>query len=850
METGSVGSGSNAPHTPPAEPSWISWDNAKKIAKATAAALYSTADENSGGALSAGVYVIKASGGAVDKRFGKKIGNLGAKAVLKWSGASKDNDDQLLKLKIELSQSYATSLVDRLITIILPQVKSILLAKAEDKEALKTVSGLCEALAKDPLLLERVLDKQLSLVLVSILEGAPPLTEKQQKMDSDYHKLEEKIKETQEQCGQLQQELSELVDDQQVAKEKIATKLENLQTELGNDEKQLAVLKSALEHIALGRILGSVSKLIPIPQPNEDLKVWSKTATEVLIKKIFPQGATDTDLLAGIRNNLSKSLPGAGKIGTANLGLDAHRALLESILLNLGSVFQNKQQNHLQVADEFIDKQMKSVMAYALNDLTGNPEITPELEFANAVVMQGVAPVAKTLLTSAINLEKEKKASLDQEVGALVLNAVAEHMKVYNKVKASGAVTTEALVDAAQKAGVLHAASATEEIEKVYQPYISDVLRMLCPNGADDLAFISPELRQTTYDSMEHLLPQQLPALVDTCINKFLSPRFAKELVLKIMDNEVKRRHNKTDKAGQVAVEKKLVGDHTSGKMNESVGKLSEQVLALLDLSTLPNLIKHYIQDKDGKIKPKYQELVTNMLLEQFSGNFLEATLQAQVDASKLPQFKLPSSDQQIQAARSRIDPDRSQKLTDAQWNKAVQIVRSTALVDMTELELDTALIKALNSELSEEGLDAELAHASRLMVKTIMSDTIKGFWNAYQDKLDSYCATLTLTKYAKIALDYGCRFVFFTCIGTILTFLFKDLILRATYRMINLDVNRAALIEFFQLPENPLNATKKINDQEQANVTLFHKSMLLRIMHDLKASVERLAKQETSTEE
>ncbi len=776
------------------------------------------------------------------------VGTKIARTVVSGPAPANDNEDaELQAIKSELLLHNLDYCYDQLVPVALSSIETILSAQKDsgNTASANTTNAVLNDIKNKP----HIVKKQIALVLAALLNSAPVYTTKQMNMREELAQLKSKIVTDKNRYTELGVRLKELnSDNSKGSPAETQAEFDRLQESLKNDQQSALLLKLRLERIAIGRVIASVSKLASLPNPGEDLTSWAKRTSEVLLKGIFPDGATDKDINAGIRSNIIKSFPHLARVPMLDhvLGLSSNQLLLQSVLEHMGAAYYKEQQAGIQVTDEFVDVQLRMGMGLTMYELTRSAGVPEEFQFAHALAARAAPPAAKTLLGEAVKLERDKKAAFDQQIGAVVLDAVADHLKIYNEVKNKGeANNPAALAQAVQKSDIMIAANADQEVDKFYKPHAQAIIQMLLPNGSGDLTFLPEELRALAFDGMKTVLPKQLPVVVDLCLVKFLSPRFAKELILKIMDNEVQRRRKKRPRKAT----KEPVVDHTSGKMNDAVGKLSEQVLGLLDLSTLPSLVKHYIQDKDGKIKPKYQKLVTEMLLEQFGGELLETTLQGQVDASKLPQFKLPFSEDQFNAARTRIDGDRSKPSTDKEWEKAIQIVQDGPFTTMTELELDSALTKALNSELSEEGLSEELAFASRSLIKAVAGDTISGAWESFQAVLDDYCATFTITEYAKIALDQVCRFVFITCIGTVLSFLFKNLLLRAMYSMMNLDVNHAILLEFLHLPavDTGPDGLRQLSKEEQSNLILFHKNLLFRITNDLKATVERLSKQITS---
>jgi hypothetical protein len=280
-----------------------------------------------------------------------------------------------------------------------------------------------------------------------------------------------------------------------------------------------------------------------------------------------------------------------------------------------------------------------------------------------------------------------------------------------------------------------------------YGPQTQVIMKMLFPNGKDDLTFVPEELRGAVWKAFKkNLLPIVLPMITEIV----LDPATINKIVLSSLESA------RDSLSGEITLDSTPEpADLPLDDLDQASGEL---ILEALKMATLPGWIKNLIIDsKTGEVSPAMKKSLGATLRKQFNDTFLKDKLQMALE-------------------------------------KAVQRDEE----DKPILSFDTRpkSVKEAEAIKKAEKMQADLKKVSRDVVDVSISYFIRSKWKAAQARFDELVTAAFGKVGAKIkfALDAVFSFIFFKIVGTILSVLFwpaKQIIKQIIYSMISLDQNR-----------------------------------------------------------
>jgi hypothetical protein len=296
--------------------------------------------------------------------------------------------------------------------------------------------------------------------------------------------------------------------------------------------------------------------------------------------------------------------------------------------------------------------------------------------------------------------------------------------------------------------------------EKFFKPASENMLRLLFPNGKQDLTFIPDEMRSIAWKSLKTLV---LPAVLGAVTETLLDEEMVKGVMVSILQST-----EKTLKKEFVYKEAPPAEDPSLDSLDQASGELAIQLIDLLDM---PVFVKNQIKDpKTGQINPSVAKSLGAALRAQFNGDFLKETIKTGLESAVERQRGKPTvhftpySDEQKEAKRARK-------------------------------------IAEYDDEMKR--LVPGIADAS-------VSFAIESFWKTAQAKFDALIerAFGSIGVKLKKALDDIFNFVFFKIIGSIFSFLFvqsgfKEWLRNTFHSVLRLDENRERITDMLtKIPE------------------------------------------------
>lgn len=285
------------------------------------------------------------------------------------------------------------------------------------------------------------------------------------------------------------------------------------------------------------------------------------------------------------------------------------------------------------------------------------------------------------------------------------------------------------------------------ERQKVaYAPAIKTVLRMMFPNGKNDLTFIKEEaLRKQAWKSLKRdLFPQLLPMLTEL----ILDPAMINTMVLNSLETM------RDSLKEEIVLPKKPPADLGEVELDEVAGEL---ILAALGATQLPGWLKNLVLlDAEGKVTPEMKKSLGATLRKQFNDTFIQDNLKMAVE--KAVQKNILNFD-----ARSREE-------------KEAETIEKAS-------QMQTDLKKV-----SREVVDVSISYVIRLK------------WVTAQARFDELVekAFGKIGKSLKQAFDAIFKFIFLEIVGSILSVVLwplKQLVKQIIYSVISLDHNRDAIL-------------------------------------------------------
>jgi hypothetical protein len=295
--------------------------------------------------------------------------------------------------------------------------------------------------------------------------------------------------------------------------------------------------------------------------------------------------------------------------------------------------------------------------------------------------------------------------------------------------------------------------------KEAYGPAIKEMMKLLFPNGKDDLTFVPAELRGIVWQTFKkNLFPVVLPMLTEV----LLDPAMVNTIVLNSLATL------KDSLSAEIVLDPNPEpADRPLDDLDRASGEL---IFEVLKAATLPAWMKNLMLDSEQKgTSDTMKRTLGATLRKQFNNTFIQ-------DYLKLA----------LEKAIARINPETGE------FDAAGQ----------PRLSFDTRpeAIQKQEAAANAKQMQVDLKRVSRELVDVSISYFIDSKWTAAQAHFDK----LVEKAFGKIgfnfkkALDAVFRFIFFRVIGTILSVLFwpaKQLVKQAIYRLISLDNNRDALL-------------------------------------------------------
>lgn len=277
------------------------------------------------------------------------------------------------------------------------------------------------------------------------------------------------------------------------------------------------------------------------------------------------------------------------------------------------------------------------------------------------------------------------------------------------------------------------------------------VLKMLFPNGKNDLTFIPKELRSQVWQ----LFKDQLPTLLPMMFEKLLDPNTINKVVLNLLE---KTRDSLNKEIVLSPAQPPIVSIKTAKEveLDKAVGGL---IGSLINVVKLPPAIKNQICDRrTGEVLPGMQEVIGKKVRETLQATLIQDNLETLL-----------------------------QKLVERDANNNFL------------LKFDAIAAPGK----SPQEIQAGLKKVSREIVDASISYAIKSTWANAQRKFDDLIKKIfgNVGTKLKQALDAVFGFIFFKIIGAVLSLLLspaKAWLKTKIYQWISLDANRDRLMQFF----------------------------------------------------
>lgn len=329
----------------------------------------------------------------------------------------------------------------------------------------------------------------------------------------------------------------------------------------------------------------------------------------------------------------------------------------------------------------------------------------------------------------------------------------------------------------------------TQRVTEFYAPATKAILKMLFPNGKEDLTFVPEEIRGPVWKLFKkNLFPVILPSLTELV----LDPVMINTIVLNSLENM------NESLRGEITLNEPEPADLPLDELDQVAGELIAQSLRA---TTLPSHIKKLLIDpKTGEITDAMKKTLGSTLRSQFHDNFIKEKLEI--------------------ALKNAITRDENGN---------------------PKLSFDTRPneIKDKETPIKAAQMEKDLKRVYRETIDVSISYAIRSKWVAFQAHFDKLVEKAFGKVGAKIkqGLDLVCRFVFFTIIGSILSFLsypIKVIVKEIVYEyMLSLDENRQNILKLFT--EIPV-------DQPEAEMkkhAVYHEDLVFKIGEALVKTVE-----------
>lgn len=332
-------------------------------------------------------------------------------------------------------------------------------------------------------------------------------------------------------------------------------------------------------------------------------------------------------------------------------------------------------------------------------------------------------------------------------------------------------------------------APTIQRTTEAYAPATKAIMKMLFPNGKEDLTFVPEDIRGPVWKLFKkNLFPVVLPMLTEL----ILDPEMINTIVLSSLQNV------NESLSGEITLGEPEPADLPLDELDQVAGELIAQSLRA---TTLPSHIKKLLIDpKTGEITDAMKKTVGSTLRSQFHDTFIKEKLA----------IGLKNAITRDENGRPKLSVDTRPK----------------------EIKDKEAPIKAAQ-------MQKDLKRVYRETIDVSISYAIRSKWVAFQANFDKLVekAFGKIGSNIKQGLDLVCRFVFFTIVGSILsvlTYPIKVVVKEIIYEyMLSLDENRQNILKLFT--EVPV-------DQPEAEMkkhAVYHEDLVFKIGEALAKTVE-----------
>lgn len=323
------------------------------------------------------------------------------------------------------------------------------------------------------------------------------------------------------------------------------------------------------------------------------------------------------------------------------------------------------------------------------------------------------------------------------------------------------------------------------------------LLRVIFPNGKNDLDFIDEALRKPVWKALKK---DVFPSAINQIIETVLEEAMLKEIVASALDSTLETLN------GEVKLDLSPPEDPSHDQLDDVSG---EFMSAMIDMLDLPAFVKKQIKDpKTGEINPSVKIALGASLRKQFNGQFIKTSLEKALESA---------------VKRDPVTGEPTIKFnSDNSAQKAAKNARRIAELDV---------------KIKQQTYD--VADASVTYV-------IRSTWKSAQYKFDQLVekAFGKIGRKFKNALDAVFGFIFFKVVGTVLGFLFTQSGLEGWLRkrfheILSLDANRERILNWFtKIPEG-----QPVDTHVLANEDLVYK-----IAEVLQETVEETLRERVTT--
>jgi hypothetical protein len=333
-------------------------------------------------------------------------------------------------------------------------------------------------------------------------------------------------------------------------------------------------------------------------------------------------------------------------------------------------------------------------------------------------------------------------------------------------------------------------AHSAQRKEKAFDAASASLLKMLFPNGKDDLYFIPKELRGIAWKKFRTI---GLPSVLATVTESLLDEVSVKGIIASVL----KSAHESLKK---VEVDLSIPEDNSFDDLDQVSGELVGQ---LADMLQLPDLVKNLLRDSvTGEVSPSIAKSVGALLRKQFNGEFIKEALKSSLE----------------NAVRNKSTGEPKMKF---EYNAP-----------------DAAAVKRLERI---GYLDAKIERLAPAVADAAVSNFIESTWKTAQAKFDALIEKTfgKIGSKLKHALDAIFGYVFFEIIGKTLSFFvnqsgLKEWLRKKYHEYISIDENRERIVNLF---------VKAPKDQPIDPYSILNEDLVFKLADSLQETVKETIK-------